>query len=312
MIGRTVNVRAQASLFANVSEPVGVAFRPGSGPGEGILVTTPFNCGSPRGVVSLDHTGAQTGFSLLPDQVTCAAEDYIAVSPAGLPHWPANRVYVIQDRNIYEGKGSPLVFSTTPFATLPSTCDSSGNSPHPGITFDTVGTFGHQMIATCFNGAVFTVGPEKDPTVTLVATVPDNIEGPNVAPESFGALGGCILLGAEFTGSVWSVCPGGATSLVGSWPAAESARFVPSRNGQTPCEYDGSGGAYFQALFDENIIAKLPASDFLGFNGQGIIPSEANAGLGLFPQGGPIVSFPTFLGGAHEGSTFVNFSVGCQ
>ena len=116
-------VQAAASLFATVSEPNGVAFRPGNAPGKGILVATPFNCDSPREVVSFNSSGTQTGVSLLPDQTNCPAEDYIAVSPAGLPAWPANRVYAVQRDHIYEGQGSPLVFSSTPFVTLPPACD---------------------------------------------------------------------------------------------------------------------------------------------------------------------------------------------
>ncbi len=306
-------VQAAASLFATVSEPNGVAFRPGNASGKGILVTTPFSCGSTREVVSLDSSGTQTGVSLLPDQTNCPAEDYIAVSPAGLPAWPANRVYVVQRNHIYEGQGSPLVFSSTPFVTLPSACDV--DDAHPGITFDTVGTFDHQMIVTCADfgsgtSTVYKVGPFASPTATLIASIDDTVEGPNVAPLSFGASGGCIFVASEGSGNIYAVCPG--VSVFSNWPGAEAVRFIPSRHGQPPCEFHPEGGAFFQADFSTGRILQWPADDFAELGGNALVSSESGAGLGLLEPDGSISPFPETSGLDHEGSTFINFSVGCQ
>lgn len=306
-------VQADASLFASVPEPNGVAFRPGNAPGKGILVTTPFNCDGPREVVSFNSSGTQTGVSLLPDQVNCPAEDYIAVSPAGLPAWPANRVYVVQRNHIYEGTGSPLVFSSTPFVTLPSACDVP--DAHPGITFDTVGTFDHQMIVTCADfgsgtSTVYKVGPFASPTATLIATIDDAVEGPNVAPLSFGASGGCIFVASEGSGNIYAVCPG--VSVFSNWPGAEAVRFIPSRNGQPPCEFNPEGGAFFQADFSTGSILQWPAEDFAGLAGNALVPSETGAGHGVLTPSGSISPFAATDGLSHEGSTFINFSVGCQ
>jgi hypothetical protein len=168
------------------------------------------------------------------------------------------------------------------------------------------------MIVTCSSGQVYTVGPHSSPTATLVATVGVDLEGPDVAPVSFGSFGGCIFAANDLSGDVYAVCPSGGFSIVASWPGADGVRFIPSRNGQPPCEFDLSGGAFFYAVFPTH-IQNVPASDFAGLGGDAVVVSESGAGLGLLTPTLSIGLFPgSLLGEQHEGSTFVDFSVGCR
>jgi hypothetical protein len=65
------------SLFATVTQPIGVAASPGK-----LLVTRPF-CGNPRQVVSIDPTGAVSVFATLPPvPAEVCREEYIAIAPA--------------------------------------------------------------------------------------------------------------------------------------------------------------------------------------------------------------------------------------
>lgn len=311
------SVHAGPSTLASIVEPNGIAFRPGNQSGHGILVSSPYNCGAIRGVTSFNSSGVRTGFTKLPNQTNCPAEDYMAVSPAALKGWPSKRVYVIQRANIYEGKRTPLEFSSTPFITLPAACDVPNS--HNNLTFDKGGTFNRQMIVSCINYAegktrIYSVGPYKNPTAVLYGTIDAIVEGLEVAPKTFGPYGGCVFMTEDSTqGRIFAVCPSGVIH-VADWPGAEAIRFVPTRKGKLPCHFKPSGQAFFQTDFDANKVFQWPSADFTGLGGKAVISSELGAGVGILSPNGVVIPF-VYSGASgehHEGSTFIDFSKGCR
>jgi hypothetical protein len=217
---------ASPSSFAAFDSPIAVAYAP-----HHILVT---NYCDPHGIYSLDHQGNVSLFAPLPDQGGCV-EVYLTVSPGGIPNWPANRIYANgATGTIYEITPGRVV---TTFSQLPACA-----LTHNAVTFDDQGLFGHVLLATCSTGEIYTVA--RDGTPTLLATIPDLIEGPDVAPLSFGTYGGDLFVTSEVTGNVYAVSPAGVVTLVATWPGAEGINFIPTN----VCHF-GSAGSYFRANF---------------------------------------------------------------
>ena len=104
-------------------------------------------------------------------------EKYLAVAPiqSTAAGFTPRDVFITQGTDIFKFSGGIV----TPFATLG--CPAS---THSSLTFDHVGTFGFNMIATCENGPVWTV--DGAGTVTLIAIVNSggSTEGPAVAPNT--------------------------------------------------------------------------------------------------------------------------------
>jgi hypothetical protein len=261
---------AVPSTFATLGRPVGVAAT-----ATGLLVTQ-----AQRSTVkAIDSTGAVTLFATLPTTER-SIEPYIAVS-SGLGGFPPGKVYVVVRQRIWQisANGSNAkVFKK--IAGL-----SAGNN---GITFDTVGTFGFNMIITDRRGPVWTV--TSSGVATQIVDVMAQIEGPAVAPSTFGNFGGQLLIASEFTGNVLAIDPTTFTiSTVGSWDSAEGVDMIPP----TVCEFGASGGAYFVAMEDENQIVTFPALDFAGLEGQALATSELTTSIGVSDG---LSDFTTFSG----------------
>ncbi len=207
-------------------------------------------------------------------------EPYIAVS-SGFGGFPPGKVYVVVRQKIWQISASGS--NAKVFKKIPAL--SAGNN---GITFDTVGTFGFNMIITDRRGPVWTVTSAG--VATQIADVLDQIEGPAVAPSTFGAFGGQLLVASEFSGKVFAIDPVTfAISTVGSWESAEGVDIVPP----TVCEFGASGGAYFVAMEDENRIVMFPALDFTGLEGQALAPGEITTSIGVSDG---LSDFTTFSG----------------
>src|SRR6266511_1205712 len=213
------------STFATLGRPVGVAAT-----ATALLVTQ----AQRKTVKAIDSAGNVSLFTTLPT-IETSIEPYIAVS-SGMGGFPAGKVYVVVKQRVFQisaNASNPHDFKKIPGL-------SGGNN---AITFDTVGTFGFNMIITDRRGPVWTVTSAR--VATQIADVLDQIEGPAVAPSTFGAFGGQLLVASEFSGKVFAIDPVTfAISTVGSWESAEGVDIVRP----TVCEFGGSGGAYFVAM----------------------------------------------------------------
>jgi len=246
---------------------------------------------------SISSTGVVTPFAMVPGNVGECKERYLAIAPA-VGTWTPSEIYATDGAAVY--KITPDGSSVTLFTTLPS-C----GTDHTGITFDHVGTFGFDMILTCLNGEVWRVTPAG--TSTHVASVGAELEGPVVAPLSFGTYAGQILAANDDMGQVWAVKNDGTFTLAFSWAGAESVHVIPN----TLCNFGNSGGAFFSALQQANQVDKFPATDFMGFGGDVLIMSETGGGISKVHWNGSSYVQTTFdtnpLG--YEGSTFVDCDI---
>ncbi len=341
LIGRPLDPTSAViaeSVFAMVTEPIGVAATPGR-----LLVTKPHceGSGGLRQVLSIDSSGTVRVFATLTQRGTGAGvcfEEYIAVAPASpdpttVPGFPtpnpigfaSNFVYVTQGPDIK--KISPDGLSVTLFKHL-SPCASSQN----GITFDKVGTFGFHLIVVCSSGEVWlldangnTVTPADTPSAPQLTTSPlvnlselatPPIEGPDVAPLTFEPFGGHLLVTSEAASAVLAVSPTGlVTSPIADVHAAEIVNVIPT----TKCSL--GGGVYFTAIFPTS-IDKLPLSAFtgLGDGKNALVPSElgtpnVTAGLTLLTSmtnEGSFIGLNTFrtFSAHHEGAAFLDCGPG--
>ena len=318
------------STFATVNQPVGVAATLGR------LLVTPFFCptaGSPAPqVLSIGSTGSVSVFATLRNQPRNEGgppcfEDYIAIAPAapnpqstaGFPTpffngFTSNDVYVTQGPKITKISFNGVV---SDFATL-SPCAASGN----GITFDQVGTFGNNMIVACATGEVWLLNgsgktvkidgtPTASPITTIPITVGQVVEGPDVAPLTFGSFGGQLLVTVSAIGpseglppppdKVRALNPNGTVTDVAAvpTPTAESVASIP----KTKCNFGRSSATYFTAVFGANTIGSLSlGSAFTGLSdGQhALVTSEGSAN-------GAGITLLTSTGGPGTTSNFVNF-----
>lgn len=154
-----------------------------------------------------------------------------------------------------------------------------------GLTWDSVGSFGHDLIVTSSSGRVWTVN--QTGVVTLIANVATHIEGPAVAPSSFGDYGGDLLVAAQPLGEVLAISPTGTVSTVAQWPTAESIAFPSDCR---HCGFVDSKAVFFVANETAGTIEEFPASFFPTLKGVGVVDSESNGGIASFTAGGSMTS----------------------
>ena len=126
----------------------------------------------------------------IPGPVGPCVEKYLAIAPTQsvAAGFTPSDIFITQGDDIYKFSGGII----TPFV-IGVGCPVSD---HSSVTFDHEGTFENKMIVTCENGPVFKIdgaGIVEFIASTTGASI-HNIEGPAVAPLSFGPLGGQILV----------------------------------------------------------------------------------------------------------------------
>jgi Tol biopolymer transport system component len=265
------------SVFATVTLPNGLVAVP-----DGLLVTQ----FAKDKVLKVSSTGATSTFATLPPTGNSPIERYIAVSP-GMGGFSAGYVYVTVGPNIY--KITPDGTTVTLFVNIPSLPNGETS-----ITFDTVGTFGNNMLLTDRRGPVYSVNSAGvvNNGGAPIGDFGHQIEGPLVTPLSFAPVGGQLLGGSEFSDSVYAMTNAipGVVSLVANSESPESEVFVPP----TVCNLGASGGAYFFAMKDMNQIWKFPAGDFAGLSGSALIPSELATSIATFTSNGGSITVGSF------------------
>ncbi len=255
---------SQTTLTTSVQAPVGVTASTSQ-----VLFTQPYcnSSGVQRGVYSLNPTtGAPSLYATLPAATTAngCTENYLAIAP-GVGGFPAGTVYVTNGPSILRvTAGSTVPFTTTGAAL-------SAPFGHSGIGFDTVGTFGYDMIFTSADGiwAIHSAGVATKLASGLGGQV--YLESPSVAPLSFGTYGGWLFVTAEDESAaggigpksgIYALPPGGSTLIpvaLTTGQAPESISFVPS----TPCSTSINGTAYqgFLTVFSQHTAGSLNPTD---------------------------------------------------
>jgi Tol biopolymer transport system component len=278
-------------LFATMSKPlIGVAVTTTR------VLVTQFNSDIVRQV---DSAGNVTNFATLPSTGS-SIERYLAVSP-GNGGFPKDDIYATVGPNIYQ---------ITPDGLTVTLCENIPSLPNgeTGITFDTVGTFQNRMILTDRRGPVYALDACGG-TVSSLGDIGFQIEGPTVAPLSFGVFGGQILMGNEFQDKVYALSAGGVISTVATTESPEGLITIPP----TVCNMGTSSGAYFVAMKDAKQLWKFDASNFAGMNNDIMAPAELTTQINkLHWDGASVVVnqfWPAFSTPDLEGSAFTPCSL---
>jgi hypothetical protein len=106
-----------------------------------------------------------------------------------------------------------------------------------GITFDSVGRFGHRLlVSSAGHGRTTVFAVRCDARATTITTNAPTLEGGiTVAPSSFGRFGGDLIAPDEGSGRIVAIAPNGRSTLLvrsglpkGGDIGVESAGFVPA------------------------------------------------------------------------------------
>jgi len=177
-------------------------------------------------------------------------------------------IYASGDNHIYHyanSGGSPTLFGTTP--------DNSGIRQ---IFFDPGSSFGGNMLVTTTSGNIYKFDSAGNPS--LVASVHEDTEGIDIAPSTWGAFAGDLMVSSEGSGQLRMISPTGAVTDTGLFiPAAETVSFVPLNLGLSGNPLEG----FYVANFPVD-IQKASASQFAGLQGDAIITSEFGSNAPLW------------------------------
>jgi len=182
-------------------------------------------------------------------------EAYIALSSgqrAGGCRWPAGDVYALR---LDHGHGVTVVDPrgrVRKFAAIPT------NGLLDGITFDTVGRFGHRLLVTSTAGSptsakrttLYAVGCDGH-VQTLTRQGPRVEGGMVVAPPGFGRFGGDLLVPDEVGGDLYAFAPNGRASPVVRSGVAHGQDVGIESLGVVPARYD-------EALVADRRVPKNP------------------------------------------------------
>jgi len=267
--------------FASVSDPIGIAATSAQ-----VYVSRPY-CGSPHQVLAIAPSGKKTLVANLPRADAPCSEDDMAMSP-GTFGFPKGYLYVTQGPQIYAippgGRRASLFVTLTKMA----------SNGHDGITFDSVGTFGHEMIVTSKLGEIWRVSPAR--VVRPVADAPSFIEGPDVIPRSIPRYGGDLLVAGEGKSLVYVVHPDGVVVPLVPWYHAEFVTSIP----RTRCTLTGTPYGYFVTDYAAHGIVAYPPVSSPGLAGHPIVASESHLGVDALTVGPTGVALLPFLPGEFD------------
>ena len=282
-VGSIVTKAGNPTIFCPMADPIAVAASP-----ERVLVMT--FCDNPRQIKQIDSAGNVTVFATLPPREPGCLEDDLHFS-SGMGGWAPGYDFATQGTYIY--KISPDGTTVSQFAMIPTAVS--------GLVFDKVGSFGYDMLV--IGGyMVYRVSPAG--TVTMLGGFNERVEGPDVAPMSFGPYGGFLFAGAN-SGYVMAMAPTGGYTMVVPFDTPGRVHFVP----EDLCTLDGTGLSYFTAALQVGVVA-YPQSDFAGLGGSALVASESGAGVKVLSWNGSAYILSPFCTGAvhHEMSDFVDCS----
>ena len=206
-------------------------------------------------------------------------EHYVAAS-IGQGGFASGDVYVAAGNNIvhYDNLGNYVGLVVT---------GSSGpfiDGDVRGITFDSTGSFGGDMLVTTHTGHVYTI--TSTGTLTQIGFVPlavpivgspnigQDTEGLDVVPTTsgWGTLNGALFVASENSGEIHAILPtntpGTPGFLVTTIASAEQVSYVPTLGGNV---LEGMYSADYKALD----VLHAPSANFSGLVGDIIVTTES-------------------------------------
>lgn len=188
-----------------------------------------------------------------------SGEIYVS-SSLGLGGFPSRDIYAAQNNNIFHIDHN---------GTAGSTFNTTGlNGNVRGIAFDPYGLYGNDMLVTTTSGNVYRVN--KDGQSTLLASVGEDTEGLDFAPQKFGNFAqGTLFVASENSGSIRAIAPNGTFETVATVPSGEMLSFVPLTLGSSGSPLEG----FYAARFPVSVV-KAGASEFQSLLGDAVVTSE--------------------------------------
>lgn len=298
---------------------------------KGLLFTQPF-CVTPqtqtRGIYQENlAAGTSTLLSPIPEEGPCA-ENYIAIS-TGLGGFTAGDTFTTGVSTTNTSNDEIFKNGSTPFVNGITT-----SKNHVGVTFDTAGTFGGDLIATSEDTVT---GYNPAGTVQFTYLAPLNtdyiLEGATVAPLTASFCPGCLYITGTLAsnvnaipkgqGAIFIVLPGQPSGTrmtqitLTPFPEPEGLVFIDNNN--LSCTLPGANGAafsYFVSGFDTGaqkyqtnfatngaILAYTPAQ-LTPYVGKFLVPDETGP-ISAFNGLGTFTPFTADTGYQNEGSTAV-------
>jgi hypothetical protein len=190
------------------------------------------------------------------------SEHYVASSP-GLAGFPRRDIYVAAGNGVLhisnDGSHSDMLVDGL-------------SGPVDAILFDSVGTFGRQMLVSTEEGRVYRIDSAGTPS--FIASVGIRSEAMDIAPvgAGFGPYDGHLIVISEYEGLLRAISNAGTVSVLNPnnpIPDVESLRFVPLDLGASGSPLEG----LYTANFPPNIL-KADASQFTAFKGDAILRTE--------------------------------------
>lgn len=239
-------------------------------------------------------TGTSSLVTLIPDEGVCA-ENYIAIA-SGQGGFTAGDTFVTGVSSTNSANSAVYKNGNSAFVDPVPT-----SKNHVGITFDTSGTFGSNLIVTA-EGAV--LGYDSSGALQFSYIAPSNfdLEGATVAPLTYAGCPGCLFITAALktninnpnpmgNGAIFFVTPGTPSgSTVSSWattpgPEPEGLVFVGGNLSCSLSDGNGNSFSYFVSGYATGsqkespnstsgaILAWTPAQ-LTPFVGQFLVPDE--------------------------------------
>jgi hypothetical protein len=191
-----------------------------------------------------------------------SSEHYVT-SSLGLGGFPSRDIYVAAGNGILHitNDGTSSNMFVTGLA-----------GPVRGMVFDSVGTFGHDLLVATFGGQVYRV--KSSGATRLLASIGDDTEGMDVAPlgAQFGSFDGQLLVASENSGLLRAISATGKVSVLNS----ASPIFEPERVSFVPLNLGASGSpteGFYEANYQPNVL-KANWDQFVHFKGDAIVTSE--------------------------------------
>jgi hypothetical protein len=230
---------------------------------------------------------------------TGEGEVYIAVS-SGKAGFPEGYLYVSSGNSIYviDPSGNDVRLFSTPFEAM-----GLGY-----IVFDTVGTWGNLLYAVNYNGLLWRI--DSNGNADLVIDLGNDLlpEHILVLPEDFGSFEGDLLVSLEMGRKIIAISN---DDISRATVLAEFPEESPERVLIVPSESN-----LYLAKYEENVIVRIPAYRFNGYEGWLAVVTEGEAGengsITLMKAEDQIITIIKMADGMasphFEGATFVPMS----
>ncbi|MCC6123958.1 MAG: PEP-CTERM sorting domain-containing protein [Pirellulales bacterium] len=209
---------------------------------------------------STDLTGGNV--QLFAPGVTIASspsDEHFVASSFGLGGFP--------NRDVYVASGNGVLHITNDGTSSNSFVGGLSGDVR-AILFDSVGTFGNNMLVATSTGNIYRV--DSAGAATLLASVGEDAEGMDIAPiGTLGPAGGTLIVASEGSGKLRSITPGGAVSDITTVAGAEEVSVVPLNLGLSGNPVEG----FYGSNYTPNVV-KADVNQFLGLQGDLIVTGE--------------------------------------